>query len=332
MTYDFRTVVDPGEYGSAIGVDTRVFLTGSCFSGNIGHKFLEHRFPAMVNPFGVLYNPFSIARVLERVKEQTYCREEELVGHEGLWHHFDFHGRFSNTNQETVCRDINRTINETNSFLESAGFLIITFGTSYVYERIETGEVVANCHKFPSGDFYRYRLEPDEIVSLYKELIVSLRLFNPQLKIIFTVSPVRHWKDGAHGNQLSKSVLHLAIDKLCDLFDKVWYFPAYEILMDELRDYRFYSDDMFNPSALAVDYIWDRFGDSLLTSRARQFATRAKKLAQARQHRFLGADENSHVRFLQNSIELVGDIERQFPEADLKEDRRYFEKLLDRYL
>ncbi|MFW5890159.1 MAG: GSCFA domain-containing protein [Marinilabiliaceae bacterium] len=329
MTDKFRTVVEPGKYESLIDVGSRVFLTGSCFTDHIGGKFREHRLSAMVNPFGVLYNPFSIAGALERVTERSYCHEEELVHHNGLWHHFDFHGQFSHESKKSVCHELNKKIDEACGFLGETDFLVLTFGTARVFEYIENNRIVANCHKIPADRFNHYRLEPDEIVALYKELIVSLRVFNPSLKIIFTVSPVRHWKDGAHANQLSKSVLHLAVDKLCNLFEGVWYFPAYEIMMDELRDYRFYDDSMFNPSPLAVNYIWERFSGSLLTSAARQFAARAVRISKARNHRHSGKEAESYVRFLQNTLLLIREIEQQFPDADLSDDRGYFESLLN---
>ncbi len=330
MPFEFRTVVNTGTYDNAIDVGTNVFLAGSCFTDNIGAKFSEYRLSSMVNPFGVVYNPVSVARLLERTKNLEYCRPDELVQLNGLWHHFDFHGRFSGEHKDGVCNKINQSLADASQFLKESGFLILTFGTSYVYERNDTSEVVANCHKFPSQYFSRYRLEPDEIVSLYKDLIVSLRLFNPQLKILFTVSPVRHWKDGAHANQVSKSALFLAIDKLCDLFDKAWYFPAYEIVMDELRDYRFYDDKMFNPSALAIDYIWNRFSQTLLTERAAFFTRLTSKVVRARNHRFLGPPGQSYYQFLQKNLDLIDDILYQFPEADLLDDSQYFETLLNR--
>jgi hypothetical protein len=330
MSYEFRTVVDSGKYGSdVIDIDTRVFLAGSCFADNIGAKFREGRLNAMVNPFGVIYNPISIARLFERVMERIYCNSDELVYYNDLWHHFDFHGRFSNSDDDKVCENINQALDSAYDFLQEARFLIITFGSSFVYERTDNSEVVANCHKFPSDFFNRFRLQPNEIVSLYKEMIVSLRVLNPQLNIVFTVSPVRHWKDGAHGNQLSKSVLFLAIDELCNLFDNVHYFSAFEIVMDELRDYRFYDEQMFNPSRQAVDYIWNRFSESLLTPKARQYLIQTAKVAKAHNHRTIGLSSDSYWRFLQKSLALIDDIEHQFPEANLRDDRNYFEKLLN---
>ena len=328
MITDFRTIVDPGKFGVSIDVGSRLFLAGSCFSDNMGEKFHEHRLQAMVNPFGVLYNPFSMARVLQRMIDGQFCTEDELVPYNGLWHHFDFHGRFSHVGKKSVVREINRTLDEATAFLRDADFLVLTFGTAWVYENIESGRIVANCHKMPGHYFHRYRLETDEITALYKDLIVALRIFNPSLKILFTVSPVRHWKDGAHANQLSKSVLLLAIDKLCEWFEKVEYFPAYEIMMDELRDYRFYDDRMFNPSGLAVNHIWEKLVSGLLTSRARQFVGQAVQINKARNHRPSGNDDESYYRFLQNSLNLVRDIQSKFPEAHLDADYRYFDDLL----
>lgn len=328
MSSEFRTIVDIGKYESNFDVGSRALLLGSCFTDNIGSKFTENRLNALVNPFGDIYNPVSIARLLNRVIEQHYCDQEELVEQNGLWHHFDFHGRFSGTNKNEVCANINRTVQECGQFLKSADFLLLTFGTSFVYERTDTSEIVTNCHKFPSDFFIRYRLEPEEIITLYKELIVSLRVFNPGLKIIFTVSPVRHWKDGAHQNQVSKAALFLAVDKLCEVFEKVWYFPAYEILMDDLRDYRFYDERMFNPSAVAVEYIWNRFVNVLFTPRAQKFLQKIEKVKKARNHRFLHPNAESQRRFAHKMLRLVDDIEQEFPEIVLSADREYFSQWL----
>lgn len=325
MPYEFRTIVEPGKFDAAIDVGSKVMLIGSCFTDNIGSRFVENRFKSLVNPFGIIYNPVSIARLLNRVINHQYCLPEELVRHDGLWHHFDFHGKFSGYVKDEVCERINKTIEEAIDFLESADFLLLTFGTSFVYERNDTSEIVANCHKFPDDYFSRYRLEPDEMISIYKELIVSLRVFNPDLKIILTVSPVRHWKDGAHGNQVSKAALFLTIDKLCELFEKTWYFPAYEIVMDDLRDYRFYDEKMLNPSVSAVNYIWMRFTEALFTPRAIKFLKRIEKVKRARNHRFMNPDHIVQSHFASKVLEIIYDIENEFDEVDLTEDKRYFE-------
>ncbi|PWD99212.1 GSCFA domain-containing protein [Marinilabilia rubra] len=330
MPFEFRTVVDPGIFEDRIDVGSPVFLIGSCFADNVGEKLLESRLHSLTNPFGVLYNPVSIAKSIERIINRNFCEKEELVFHNNLWHHFDFHGRFNNADQDLVCDAINEEIERAHAFLGRSEFLIITFGSSFVYERNDTSEIVANCHKFPNNFFDRYKLEPDEIVSLYKDLIISLRIFNPNLKVIFTVSPVRHWKDGAHGNQLSKATLLLAIDKLCNLFEKIWYFPAYEIMMDDLRDYRFYEPGMLNPSGQAVDYIWSRFTEVLFSEKAQKFISRIRKIHLARQHRFLNAPDERYFNFIRKNLQLIEDIQRQFMEANLEDDRNYFSSLAEK--
>jgi len=324
MQNDFRTVVDVGKFDFSIHADSEMLFLGSCFSDNIGARFKTSRMKALVNPFGVVYNPLSVARLVERALDPEPCTSDELVFHNEKWHHFDFHGSFSGFEPREVCEVINRTVQETSTLLKSSDVLFLTFGTSFVYERQDTSEVVTNCHKFPSGFFSRYRLDPEEIVVKYKELIVSLRVFNPKLKIIFTVSPVRHWKDGANGNQVSKSALFLAIDKLVDLFDGVYYFPAYEILMDELRDYRFYDARMFNPSEQAVDYIWKRLSDVLFSSSAKKYISLTSRIAKARNHKLSDSSGSQAVEFLRQSLRLVDDVTRQFPGCDLSSDAEYF--------
>ncbi|WP_291860795.1 GSCFA domain-containing protein [Marinilabilia sp.] len=328
MQNEFRTVVNIKRFDLSIDVGSEVLLLGSCFSDHIGARFVDSRLKAVVNPFGVVYNPWSIARLLERTMNLELCEEDELILHNEHWHHFDFHGVFSGADKTDVSKKINQTLENTHEILGRTDYLVLTFGTSYVYERVDTSGIVANCHKMPTGFFSRYRLEPDEIVALYKELIVSLRMFNPGLKILFTVSPVRHWKDGAHGNQLSKSVLFLGINKLVELFDGVEYFPAFEIVMDELRDYRFYDPGMFNPSEQAVDYIWRRLVDSLFSNDAQKFISLASKIAKARKHRIVDPAASESLTFIRKSIELIENIKLQFPQADLDSDHLYFKNLL----
>ncbi len=200
----FRTIVQIEKPLDLVTVDSGVFFIGSCFAGNIGQKMVDARFPSMVNPYGVLFNPFSVAAALESIVEHRMVSEDDLVEKDGLWHSFMHHGRFSHPDLPTAVKAINEATETAHHFLQSAEFIIVTLGTAYVYEHKMEQRVVANCHKFPDMDFNRYLLEPEEIIEVWKELIVRLRVFNPSVKIIFTVSPVRHWKDGAHGNQVSR--------------------------------------------------------------------------------------------------------------------------------
>ena len=312
-----------------IAVDSDVFFIGSCFSGNIGQKMADSRFSTMVNPYGVLYNPLSVADAVDSIIENRMVSEDDLVERDGLWHSFMHHGRFSHPDLFTAVTNINNATEAAHFFLQNAEYVIVTFGTGFVYEHKMEQRVVANCHKFPDIDFNRYLLEPDEVIDVWKDLIVRLRVFNPSIKIIFTVSPVRHWKDGAHGNQVSKSVLILAIDKLVHLFAKVTYFPAYEMVIDELRDYRFYDAAMMHPNDVAVDYIWKRFSQSRLSPDAQSFLKEVSKIVKARHHRPSGHPTTSYHSFVQQTLDKIIELSRRYPVAQLEDDRKWFQDILD---
>ena len=326
---EFRTVIKLQNSDEKISYDSVLLFMGSCFSENIGDKFIERRFNAVVNPFGILYNPVSVKQSMEILMEKRLFQKNDLFRYEGLWHSFYHHSRFSSLERTTVLKTINENIEKGHDVLKKADFLFITFGTSWVYENIEDGTVVANCHKLPASRFRRYRLGIGEIVESYSGLIDSLREFNPGLKIIFTVSPVRHWKDGAHGNQLSKSVLLLAVDELVQKFEYVDYFPAYELVMDDLRDYRFYAEDMLHPGSVAVDYIWNRLLDVYFDDNAKLFVKETEKIIKAREHRPFNEKGEEYRAFLSNMIKKLDELSGRFPKADLKEDKEYFKHKLN---
>ena len=259
------------------GIDyaTGIVSLGSCFSDEIGRRLQEGDFHIEQNPFGTLYNPASIASALRRIMYDREIGMEDLVEHEGLWHSWHHHGSFSRATAEECLEACNSRIHQAHEALKQASLLMITFGSAWIYER--EGQVVANCHKLPQENFVRRKMSVEDIVSLWRPLLKELYSFHPHLSTLFTVSPIRHIGDGLHGNQLSKSTLLLAIDELVDSelppakrkkkgakveepdHPVTVYFPAYEIVVDELRDYRFYEADMVHPSTLAVDVVWDRF-------------------------------------------------------------------------
>lgn len=324
----FRTIVKVEKAESLIEVDSGVMFMGSCFASNIGQYLAGNRFPALINPYGVLYNPMSISMAFQGIMNNRTVKESELVNLNGLWHSFNHHGSFSNPDPECVVSSINKATDYAHKFLKSAGFLFVTFGTANVYALREGDKVVANCHKFPDSLFNRYLLNVDEIVDEWKELIVQLRVFNPMLNVVFTVSPVRHWRDGAHGNQVSKATLLLAIHKLATLFEKVWYFPAYEIVLDELRDYRFYDPEMLQPNSQAVEYIWRRFTESHFSEQARLFCREVDKIIRARNHRPSGHNLPAHKLFLQQMLELTQSLAQRYPSALLEQDSVFFQDAL----
>lgn len=320
----FRTVVPIPKYSNLIETKDKILFIGSCFASNMGKFMEEARFPVMVNPFGVLYNPMSISWTINSLLTQFDAGDLNLVYDNGLWHSLFHHGKFSCKTPEETVNEINSVSKETGLFLKEIDYLILTFGTSFVYEHKEKVHIVANCHKLNENLFNRYMLEPEEIIETYTDLIINLKVYNPNLKIILTVSPVRHLKDGAHGNQVSKAVLLLAIEKLITRFEGVFYFPAYEIVIDELRDYRFYDSAMIQPNETAVKYIWEQFMNAFFSDEATNFYRQVQKIIKARNHRLSGnVSENLQI-FINNTLTRIESLMKQFPYTLLEQDRRYF--------
>ena len=242
-----QTIVDIKPSVWKIGCEDKILMLGSCFSDEIGEQMKQRYMSVTCNPFGTLYNPLSIARALE-MKEMP-----ELVEHEGLWHSMAHHGSFSRSTKEETAQAVRESMEVMQRALKEAKIVIVTFGTAWVYEM--NGEVVGNCHKLPESNFTRRRLTVEEIVAAWKPILEKYS----DKHWLFTVSPIRHIKDGLHENEISKATLLLAVEQLGD------YFPSYEIVLDELRDYRFYADDLVHPSSMAVNYIWERFVDCYCT-------------------------------------------------------------------
>ncbi len=241
---DFRTTVAIPSFAKRIGYEHKMLLVGSCFAVSMAKRLQGLKFAAMSNPFGVLYNPLSVAESVQRMAEKRLLTESDLHHEQGLWFSYTHHSRFAHPNRGEALRLINESILKGAWGLKTADFLVVTLGTAWAYRLKETGEVVANCHKTSASEFDRFLLSPTEIADALCAMLSRLQSQNPELQVIFTVSPIRHWKDGAHGNQLSKAALLLAVDEVLRKTQNTAYFPAYEIVMDELRDYRFYAADM----------------------------------------------------------------------------------------
>ena len=288
MTIPLYTPVANEKLPIDLMIGDGVVSIGSCFADEIAQRLTDGGFAVNQNPFGTLYNPSSIASALERTMENREIGFNDLVEHEGLWHSWHHHGKFSQRTAEETLAVCNGSIHKAHAALREAKLLIITFGTAWIYlrtrhaniEGLEELEVVANCHKLPPQTFIRRRMSVEEIVALWTPLLQKLKTEYPTLLTLFTVSPIRHMSDGAHGNQLSKSTLLLAVDELISRnTPRCCYFPAYEIMMDELRDYRFYAADMTHPTNVAADIVYDRFQQSTMSAATIQQAhNNAKEL------------------------------------------------------
>ena len=296
----FRTeiIIPPSDF--KISHQDKMMMIGSCFVESISDKLKNSAFRVDVNPFGIMYNPISVLMTLQDILKRKEYTSEDLFFHQEQYHSFSHHSRFSGTNKEVVIANINDRIKTANDFISNADYLFVTFGTSSVYYQTENKQVVANCHKLPAMSFVRKRIPEEEIVEQWHDFIIQLREINPKIKLIFTISPIRHWKDGAHENQISKSVLFLAVDKLMQE-SEVYYFPSYELIMDDLRDYRFYAEDMLHPNSLAIDYIWEKFGDAYFSSETKQLIKEWENIRQALNHRPFNPDSQEYKRFIEDA-------------------------------
>jgi predicted nucleic acid-binding Zn finger protein len=322
----FQTLVEVPKYRWQTGYSQKIIFMGSCFTENIGSRMETLKYDVDINPFGILYNPFSVSNGLRILLQQKEFKSEDLIFADGLWHSFSHHGRFSSADENDALEQINSRIKSSADFLKNAGFLFITFGTAWIYKFKKTGQTVSNCHKIPAKEFERVRLNVDEIVDEYRDLLTEIRKVNTSLKVVFTVSPIRHWKDGAIENQRSKAVLLLSIDKLNNEFgdDFCAYFPAYEIVMDELRDYRFYAEDMIHISDVAVEHIWEKFQSALIDKESQQIAAHVQKIVKAASHRPIHKNTTEYNQFLLQMNKQIEDLETKYKNLNFTAEKVYF--------
>lgn len=301
---------------------------GSCFASSIGSQMESGRMPVMINPAGAVYNPVSVSQTLKIILSGKELASEDLYCHNGTWLSFCHYTDFSGSDPIKVLEKINTKSKEAFSFLQNARFLFVTLGTARVYKWKETGQVVSNCHKIPSSHFESVLLSVEEIVTLWTNQLDILQSTFPGLKVVFTISPVRHWKDGAHGNQVSKAVLLLAVEELLKHPVAPFYFPAYEIVMDDLRDYRYYDDDMLHPSQKAINYIWDAFAGCYLDNKTICRWKEVVKITKALGHRFNTDSASGKKDFALRMLAQISDIEADIKNIDLLSEKDYFQNLL----
>ena len=311
-----QTTVDIPRKELALTYKDSILCIGSCFADEIGKRLENCYFDTMVNPFGVLFNPLSISNALglmEGYGINSYgCSfvEQDVIKTSAGYCSFHHHGSFTKESPEEFLSNANQKLASSSNFFYRQGWVIVTLGTAYVYRHNETGMVVSNCHKLPSSQFTRSILTVDNVVDALSQYVNA----NPDRQWIFTVSPIRHIADGLHQNQISKSTLLLAVQQLVEKYANAHYFPSYEIVMDELRDYRFYAEDMVHPSKQAVDYIYDRFIEWSLSEREISLLNKARKVRQMMEHKILNSDSEQARLFIQQREdeynELMKDLGR----------------------
>jgi hypothetical protein len=326
---ELRTKVNIAPSPEKITYKNGAMFIGSCFASSIGSQMEMGRMPVMINPAGSVYNPVSVCNTLDIITSGKEFLKDNLYNNNGTWLSFFHYTDFSSDDPLRVLEKINNKSGKALSFLKNAGFLFITFGTARVYRLKETGQIVSNCHKLPSTYFETALLTVNEITELWSGQLDNLHKLFPQLKIVFTISPVRHWKDGAHGNQISKSVLFLAVEELLNHPTAPGYFPAYEMVMDDLRDYRFYKDDMIHPSSLAINYIWEAFSENYIEKNTFKLYNEVVKISRACNHR-IGTESGTKIReFALQMQKKISEIETKAPEIDLLIEKKYFQTLLN---
>ena len=316
----FRTEIEITSLGVKIGYENRVLALGSCFAAHIARKLAGAKFRVAENPSGILFNPLSIAAAIRCYADPAPVTRGELGFDGEVWHHFGFHGDFSAPTPDEALRRMNAARQAGSEALRTADRVILTFGTAWVYER--QGEVVANCHRRPAAEFARRRLSVDEIADAISKLAEGPLAGR---SILLTVSPVRHTGDGLAGNAVSKAALRLAAEELTQRFRRIEYFPAYEILTDDLRDYRFYADDLVHPAPQAVEYIWERFTEAALTDETRRLLPEAEAIAAAAAHRPRDPRSAAHRAFCLAQLERIAALHG----PDFRAEAEYFRRCIE---
>ena len=297
-----------------IDYDSKILLLGSCFAENIGNKFEYFKFQSTTNPFGIIFNAVSLKKLIRRAVENKKYTENDIFFHNELWHCYEVHSELSNPDKEEFLSNLNSILESTHRHITLLTHCIITLGTSWIYRNIETNEIVANCHKVPQKHFTKELLSISQTEESLQNIITLIHSVNPNCHFIFTVSPVRHIKDGFTENALSKAHLIAALHKAITLHpSSITYFPSYEIMMDELRDYRFYAEDMLHPNQTAIDYIWEQFVTSTISEESLSLMIEIESVQKSLAHKPFNPNSESHQKFVNHLDLKIKTIQNQYP-------------------
>jgi hypothetical protein len=319
---EFRLAFDPPAFTHKINIHDKIIMVGSCFTDHIHAFFSKYKFNCLDNPHGTLFNPISIFKSIEQYIDDNKIRQEELFNQNGIWNHWDFHSKVSDIEKNMAVSKMNSAISTAHDFLKQSNWLIITLGSGFVYQYKEHN-IVANCHKVPAGDFTKRMLSIQEIEEAFNRLYLKLKTFNPQLKIIFTISPVRHLRDGFVENNRSKSILIHTVSNLINEED-ILYFPSYELIIDDLRDYRFYAEDMVHPNYQSTQYVWEKFCIASIDGKTRAFMKELDQLNNAVKHNPLHPNSNEHLKFMEKFKQITLDLSKRFPDLNWYKELAHF--------
>ncbi len=322
----FRTELHPEPSHWKINIKDRILSVGSCFAANTGQKLRDFKFDALINPFGIVYNPASVFDLLNRSLLKSDLAENLFLENQGVTRHYGMHSDVSADSVEALNALFIERRNTTHDYLVNGKVLIITLGTASVFRHMDLNAIVANCHKMPAHLFARDNLVVEEIYSRFSDLHSQLKSKNARLQVILTVSPVRHLRDSLPASQLSKSLLRVAVDMIVRHKPDVSYFPAYEIMMDDLRDYRFYASDMLHPSAVAIDYIWSKFKATYFDTDTLDFIDDWSKMLKNLHHRPFNSGTKEHQQFL---VKTIDQLQRFNEVVDISDEKAILEQQLN---
>jgi hypothetical protein len=320
---DFRLEFTPKPFGAKINHRHNLLLIGSCFTEQIGTKLANHKFSVLDNPNGILFNPASICKSISSYIDNKQYSAADLFYQNESWNSWEHHSRFSNPDKEKCLAGINESQTEAYEFIKNADWLLVTLGSAFVYE-LDNKEVVANCHKVPTDKFVKRLLTPTEINNDLQVMIEKALAFNPGLNIIFTISPVRHLRDGFVENNRSKAGLIEAVHQVVEKNRSCFYFPAYELVIDDLRDYRFFAEDMVHPNYAATNYVWEKFIATCIDEPSQQLMKEIAVIVAAKNHKPFNPTSDQHKKFLKTNLEKVKKLQLQFPHVNFKEEAEYF--------
>jgi hypothetical protein len=309
----FTTPIQLQEYPKKIDYQSHVFSMGSCFAEHMGQKFDYFQFAHLTNPFGIIFNPVSLEHIISRVVDCRKFTENDLFFYNEGWHCFEVHSECSHSQKEDMLLYLNQQLEQAHCFLSKADFFILTMGTAWVYRHVESNEIVANCHKVPAAQFRKELLDVNTITTSLHTVMKKVLQWNPKIQFVFTVSPVRHLKDGFVENQRSKSHLITALHTSLSHLPSSHYFPSYEIVMDELRDYRFYEADLLHPNAIAIDYIWEKFTESLIEPAVYPLMKEVDSIQKSLQHRPFNPHSEAHQQFQEQLALRIEKLKAHIP-------------------
>jgi hypothetical protein len=310
----FQTTIPIKKSDFLIDYSSKLVSLGSCFAENMGEKFDYYKFSTITNPFGIIFNPISLEKIILRSIHKKYFTEKDIFFHNEAWHCFEVHSELSNPDKTEFLTTLNQLIDITNGHLEKATHCLITLGTSWVYKHIESDALVANCHKVSQKQFVKELISVADIEASLKRIVSEIQVINPNCKFIFTISPVRHSKDGFVENNVSKSHLITALYQFLSNTTSSIYFPSYEIMMDELRDYRFYAEDMLHPNQTAIDYIWMKFSENFIDEIEFDTMKHISEIQKSLSHRPFNPNSESHLKFQNNLKQKINAIVAIYPE------------------